>query len=1029
MPVPRRAVPHGGSTSRPLRAALPPAATTAAVPTVHPGRQEVLPAEQAIPMTLARAINIAKQSNYDRPLAYASDNYAHLLQRTLEAYDASQLSRSAWLASGTAEHQALAQTLAIKAALLNGLYMMRRCHKEWNIDPPVISLKTLENILPLFRHALGLCEKQPHGVHVSIKGLHPALVYLEKQVGLSLQSLETGHATGSQQALPASAAYHQAACRELGRIVQQLQAMPIHDPASRQTGHVEKQQVATTSSHPSQRSFKSVLIADPRAHPGRNTEGAGTAIGKSSAQRSIQTGSSRPAPRHDAAIPKVRREPRPITQGLETLHLEDRPAPGRKAKPHHPRAAESSAARPGRQPASKPALPETAKRGLLPTPAAAPAVAAERPVDPAAEAAARQRQEQLAELRTVLAPLRNEALRLHATAQASASAATPAGRPRAGHALEFTAWQSAAQAYDACAEALATHANEFSPIQREPTVRDLRCEFDAASRNALAGATQAAESALAVFLQAWDAALGQERVDGGACAELAALGRELQQQWLDAPLRPQMPVLGARMAVFDACEAISNVKAGSPATPGEAADLLCRATAEAQHACEGAKGALGTRLRSFRASCKTERDKLLSKVVRQEFEAANATHTKSSGSLRPLLVRSRAITTVCGVLLTGDPLPAAVRGGLALQTPLPPESAVFPKEDQDLIKAAHDHAATVRALREQAIKLPPDAPEQPALEQQAVLRVLRQSELTAESAAAAITSFHALHGALAHTPLDEQPSLVRSHVKAMKERTLGLNQALMAQETALEQISDARVRDLAVLSCALLYDDLRHVQTMQVSLNTLEKLLEVRVSANHFCRRMATGSREMPGPDVDGRMHRGITDWMIGSMKSIHEVLGDEQNQIKDAINGLRRRIDCDSVLIQGSYLLHAIAILAPTPDAMPLHQLDVVANLAQQSTKLSAALAQVTEDVEKLAASSTHKDEYQAQIDINKDVHQQLRAAQLQMLTTLRDLRATPPADSSSGSSSQAEVPAAQAQKAPQQGPPSRPSRRNKHR
>ncbi len=557
-------------------------------------------------------------------------------------------------------------------------------------------------------------------------------------------------------------------------------------------------------------------------------------------------------------------------------------------------------------------------------------------------------------------------------------------------------------------------------------------QFDAASRTALAGAIQAAESALAVFLRAWEEALGQDglkRAGGGACADLVALGRELQQQWLDAPLRPQMPVLGARMAVFDACEALSDAKAGSAATPREAADLLCRATAEAQHACEGARGSLGTQLRTFRASCKTERDKLLGTALRQELEAARATQARSGGRLRPLMERSREITTTCGVLLIGDPLPAVRLREPALQTPPPQRPAALPEADHGLIKAALDLAATVRAEREQAIKLPPDAPEHFVQEQQAVLRVLRQSELAAESVAATITSYHELHAALAHTPLDEQPSLVRGHVKAMRERGSGLNQVLMAQEDALEQISDAHVRELLVRSCALLCDDLRHVQTTQVSLDTLEKLLEVRVSADHACRRAAQGGRERPGPDVDGTMHKGIAVWTQEGMDSIKDVLGEDRNQIKDAADGLRRTIACDAAMIQGKYFLQALAIVAPTPNAAPLRRLDVVADLSRKSITLSAALAQASKDMEQQAESSTHKGGYRAQLDTIKDVHLEMRKAQERLLHTLSDLRASPPGAASSGSSSQAEVPAGTATAEPpaHEGRPSKPSRKTR--
>ena len=137
------------------------------------------------------------------------------------------------------------------------------------------------------------------------------------------------------------------------------------------------------------------------------------------------------------------------------------------------------------------------------------------------------------------------------------------------------------------------------------------------------------------------------------------------------------------------------------------------------------------------------------------------------------------------------------------------------------------------------------------------------------------------------------------------------------------------------------------------------------------------------------------------------EVWVAEKNRLQETIDGLRRRIEGDSAMIQGKYFLQALAITAPTPDAAPLRRRDVVEELAPKSRQPSAALARVIEDMQSHAESSAHKDAYQAQIDMTKDVHQRLRTVQRQLLVALMDLRALSPATPSAGSSSQAETPA----------------------
>lgn len=983
LPTPQRTAQAGPSAPTRLRAPLP---AGPGAPVVPARPTSPASADEDPPMTLADARKIANETDYAQRLALASMGYEVLFKHTLKTYAAARVCRSEWLESGDETHQAAAQTLSIKASLLNGLYLMRRHHKEWNLATPEISQKTLRNVLPMLHNTLVLCQNESGAVRFPVEGLQDALAYLEKQAGQSLEYLKAAPAFDAQQVV---------ACLDLLEVARRLQHVLAHGPMSGPTDPVDEKPEAATSSSPWQRTFKSVLVETPPARP----EPPPVQAAPASRQPS--------APPHTP--PGLRHEPRPLAQGTETPPLRDRPTPAPKAKPRHPGTAERRAAQPTRPPTRQPAAPS---RGPAPSPGPARGHAVKCQAEPATptatpaadEAAARRRQEQLASLRGALAPLRDEAHRLHDAARACATAPAAGGPPWARQSLEFAAWQSAALADDACAQALVGHAQACGLGPRDPAVQELRRTFDIATRGALESAIEAAESALAVFLQSWEAAgslEGSKRAAEHSLADLVTLGWELQQQWREAPLWPRMPVLGARMAVFDACEAILDVKAGSPSAPREAAGLMCQATADALHACEGAKGALGAQLRTFRAACKSQRDDLLHKVVHQEYEAADATLASSSQALKPLLDRSREITTVCHELLAGDPVPAARTGGPALQTDMPGAPAAMPEADQGLIDTARVLEARLRAQREQSFRLPADAPGQPVLEQQAVLKVLQQIERSAESAAATVTSFNELRVALAQEPLDRQPTLVRHHAKAMATRALALNQLLRAQEDALEEVPDEQVRTLVQRSCVPLYHDLRHVQVMHRSLEVLEKLLDMRVSADRASRMVAKGHRWTPGPDLNGRTHKGIAAWMkeeIGSLQAVlegekvnfgAEAWQAEKNRLQETIDGLQRRIDCESALIRSKHFLHLLAVTAPTPDAAPLLRLDVVESLAGQIIRLSSELAEVTKAMQTHAASSPQTSEHQAQIRVNEALREQLRARQEELLRTQVALRA----------------------------------------
>lgn len=988
----RRTAQAGPSSVVPTRLRAPlPASPGACVESVRP--TSPASADEDRPLTLADAVKIANETDYAQRLALASMGYEVLFKHTLKTYAAARICRCEWLESGDETHQAAAQTLSIKASLLNGLYLMRRHHKEWNLATPEISQKTLRNVLPMLHNALFLCQNESSAVRFPVEGLQDALAYLEKQAGQSLEYLK---------AAPAFDSEHVLACLDLLEVARRLQHVLAHGPVSGPTDPVDEKPQAATSSSPRQRSFKSVLVETPPARPEPPPVQADPASRQAC------------APAHNP--PGLRHPPRPLAQGMETPPVRDQPTPAPKAKPRHPGTSQRGATQPTR-PAARPPTrqPAATSRGPAPTQAPSPgpvpghAVKSQaEPATPASAEAAARRQEQLASLRGALAPLRDEAHRLHDAARACATAPVTGGPPWARQSLEFAAWQSAALADDACAQALAGHAQACGLGPRDPAVQELRRKFDIASRGALEGALGAAESALVVFLQRWEAAGSQEGAKPAgphSQADLVTLGGELQRQWRDAPLWPRMPVLGARMAVFDACEAISDVKAGSPSAPREAAELMCQATDDARHACEGAKGALGAQLRTFRAACKSQRDKLLQDVVHQEYEAADAALARSSQALKPLLDRSREIATACHGLIAGDPLPAARTAGPALQTGMPAEPADMPAADRSLVAMAGTLEASLRAQREQAFRLPADAPGQTVLEQQAVLKVRQQIELSAATAAATVTSLHELRIALAQAPLDRQPPLVRHHTKAMAARAVTLNQLMLTQEGALEKISKDPVRHLLQRSWVPLCHDLRHVQIVHRSLEVLEQLLDARVSADRACRLLAKGHSAAPGPELNGNMHQSIATWMNGEMGSLQEVLDMERfdmeadawqaetTRLQETIDGLERRIDCDSALIQGKYFLHVLALTAPTPDAAALRELHVVDQLVRRSIQRSGELARVTKAMQTHAAASPQASEQQAQIRVNEALREQLRAKQEELLRTLAALRAQGPA------------------------------------
>lgn len=248
------------------------------------------------------AEKIANEQDFGLPLALAADNYASLHQCLQDVHQAARQFHAAWQASRDTDCLAAAQGLDIKGALLNGLYTIRVLHKDWLSNTPFTSPESLAHVLPLFRHALDLCENRSEAVEFPINGLQPALAHLHKQVEVSLQSLEGGQwqttaegqwyaqrhgmtrgepdlqswpaPTQPPDALPIPFDGLAAQCRDLSLIVAQLQAVLVKGPASRQAGP---------------RSFKSVLST------GQPAAGSPTVAPRQPLTQRTRSGPLRPA--------------------------------------------------------------------------------------------------------------------------------------------------------------------------------------------------------------------------------------------------------------------------------------------------------------------------------------------------------------------------------------------------------------------------------------------------------------------------------------------------------------------------------------------------------------------------------------------------------------------------------------------------------------------------------------------------------------------------------------------------------------
>ena len=1027
--MPRPAAPPGPAASTQLRAALPPATT-------HGIR---LPAPQASAMTGTEELARLRHG-FALPLALAGDNYAALHKEIHRLDRDAGHARAKWVAHGDRKDLAAAQTLGIQGAVLNGLYSFRLHHKDWLSRTPMVCPDTLAALLPLFRYALALCEKESDAVRFPIDDSpHPELAHLQARVRESLQSLVDGQWRTTlegawyaerHRATPSAFAGLQAACRELDQVLAQLQSTLIHGPDTRHTEAEEMAQAsrpqglpaqdpaeAATSSQALPRSYKSVLSTNlPVA------------------------GSAGAAPRQPALPPPpLAKRPEPATKPSTSLAADRREPPRTPqlrspANPPGPRATRGRAVPNTAAPTLPPIQTRPPRQAAVARSAAPPTLPLTPPSSPPAQRPATelteltelqlQQQQQLAALKAALAPLQDEAHRLSAAAEAVASRSAAGDRPWELHTLEFKAWEAVVKAYDACTakleaevDTLKAGAGASSVLDSEaPALRSLQGAIDKASGRALERAARAADSTLAAVAQICDRALvvGEpEKTCVGSYAKLAEHCRELHAQWQEAPLRPRLSALEGRMTQYRAYEIAARVLDkldGSTNNYLFYAEQLHQAVTLSRRAFEGAHGALDESLRAFHKACMTMRSDMLGDLIHEEIKSARDAFHEPSAQLQHARRKSAEAATACDTLLTGDPLPqpqAREPGSpAALVQGLRP---ALSEADRSLIDAARQVADAARQQRGQAIELPAhDVPQQTLHRQQGVSAVLRQMELSAETAATVLERIHLLSETLATTPPEKQPALVREHADAMQQRAADLRKALGAHYAASKVVDDPKLDDLMELSQTQLRTDMRLARRMHVLLGTLEQLLDQRVSAH----RLHGELEQDPLPDLaghpafNGQAHDAISQALNRGMQWVEQELLKESSTLmlvarqtdKDqhdlAASAMQCRIDGERALIQGRLLL-ALDAKASSPDHLLGHRAKVAG--------LFDSLTEINKTLKELAASSGHNSRYLEQHAINEGVRRGL----LKLKLKLNSLDSHPPAPGAGGSS-QVDAPAA---------------------
>jgi hypothetical protein len=485
-----------------------------------------------------------------------------------------------------------------------------------------------------------------------------------------------------------------------------------------------------------------------------------------------------------------------------------------------------------------------------------------------------------------------------------------AGPPWAGFANKFAAWQAVAQACDACDALLTWQTRAPSGLDSsDDAVRGLQRDIRKATGEALDGARQAADDTFGAFTETYREALMYRLLDESEAesfAALAAKSREMYWQWQQSPLRPRMTnlPLGKRMEqywvyakFFDLMER-NAPHADDALRNAEEALKLAGQTRTAMKMTP--PGGLRELLSQFHGSCMDMRNDILLDAAHMESLDARDLFRDQDEPMKPVLERSQELSTAFDLVLASDPLPDARAGAPGLPAGTDGGPWAPPASGLDLLARAQELMAEIREQDEQAIKLPSDASAQAEHELQAGHAVLRQMELTAQTAAAIVACFHDLAAALDSTPPADRRDEVRRHAgdATWQKLVSDMRQALKEQEDLFRWDTSSmhlahgvglsrKVVKVLSKSGPALRTSLRQVERMQLSLKTLERLLQVRDTAGRAWRDFEQGREKwLFRPELRGIDH----DRMAIDLGK--DVLRIEQDLKKDLMRGLIREAD-----------------------------------------------------------------------------------------------------------------------------------------
>jgi len=666
------------------------------------------------------------------------------------------------------------------------------------------------------------------------------------------------------------------------------------------------------------------------------------------------------------------------------------PAPRPRAA-QAPDQAAGTATRPSSRPASPGPEDRTASPGPSPT-----SSAPEAEIDTAAQL--QQQQEQAAAIQEALAPFLAEAQRCVAEAQACRDAGPAAGPGWLRHSLEFAAWQKAVLTHDVCLEQITAQAQVlFGPAGPEPPiVPSLRKTAAQACRDALARAAQAALKTLESFSQTCDAALVQS---GTGVQARAADCRMLHAQWLGSPLRKRLPDLEARMHQYGtfeiACAALADGADMVPAAAIEAMDEARQLGAAVEitlQASRGLRGAQAERLKAFREVCAQRRNLLLSYAVETETGRLLSLHDTLDRRLAPALHRCYEVSCVYDTLLAGDPLPDEEPPAQELRTGAAAAPPDVPEADELLVEATRAAVQIARHQCESPLELPPETPGPVRLAYQTIQAIVRQAELRARMADVMISGFHALAAQLEAAAPTQRPQIAKDHDKALMQVARSLEEALTELCKALKKPLSRTLLERGAHCAALLRTDLRLSMRAAASLQILEHLLTLRVSANRTRRGIRQGQFDhIKDLALDSDAHqravreieraRGVMlQDLDGDAKLMGEQPGMEiqRTHIRDGQRRLKCQVEFEAAVLRARVLLVRAERARGDPAALAGGHPFSITDLQQSLTTHTQDLLRVNREIKEIKTSSDPRRACEARLKINAGLQRSLLELQL---------------------------------------------------